>query len=260
MSNPKRQVFFQEHDFQRVWEQPSRPVGLVSRLRKSEPSTRQILSETAHFLGGALLTDGFVLFQNGGLPQLERRFGPLIEEILLRPSPSLSRDGSLSVRVCLHLSHTGLQTNRMRYWPCPTRAPSSVTSMDLGQLEIPPCWVIWHLGLNQENLVDLVDWIRRLALPWFGIFETERELHQRLFRSEIAGVNLDTALELVIAEFGVLEGARFMDQCVLDDSLIGQKVRERSVRIMRAKERGVMGVDLVSNLAAVAASYRLIGR
>ncbi len=260
MGSQKRQIFFQERDFQQAWNVKSAPSGFFRRLRKEDRLPRQILSETAHFLGGALLAHDFVLFQNGGLPQLERRVGPLIEEILLRPAPSTNSDGTVPMRVCLHLSHLNLQANRMRYWPCPTRAPASVSSMDIGQLEIPPCSVIWNLGEDQDVLSDLVDWVQKLALPWFEIFENERELHRKLFRGEITGIHLDTAMELVISEFGTFEGARFLDQCVLADSEIGDKVRERTSRILKSKERGVMGHDVISNLAALAASYRMIRR
>ena len=257
---PRRNVFFSQRDFQHAWKLGSKPLGLIRGLRSRHQLVQKSLSDAAHFLGGALLSEGFALFHNGGLPLLERRSGKLIEEILLHPNPNSRDDRYVPIRIGLHLSHAGLQTTRMRYWNPPSRAPSSIASIDLGALEMPPRWVIWNLGLDHETLIDLVDSVQALALPWFKVFENERELYRRLFRLEISHVGLDTALELVIAEFGEYEGARFLSECILSDPKLGSRVREQSLRILRAQRSGGVGHDQVTNLATIAACFGLLGK
>ena len=259
MNLPRRQISFRERDFHSAWSSQA-TAGPFWQSRTRLIRKAELLNAAAHFVGGALLADGFSLFHNGGLPLIERREGLLIEEILLRPGNGLTPDGLLPVRVTVHLNHLGLQASRMRYWPSPTRAPSVIASMDVGQLEIPPCWPIWILDGRSTEMVDIVDWIQRLALPWFDLFTLESELRRRLFLQTVPLVGLDTSLELVIAEYGPLEGARFLDQCVLSQPNLGGVVREKTLRILRAKEESKVGANLESTLSAVAASFRLISR
>lgn len=259
MRLPHRQICFRESDFQQTWQEMSR-VGSIFGSKRNRNRASDLLNLTASYVGGSLYSDGFSLFHNGGLPLIERREGPMIEEILLRPGRTILPDGSLPLRITLHLNHLGLQESRMRYWPSPTRAPSVVASIDVGQLEIPTCWPIWLVSEDQTEKIDIVDWIQRLALPWFDLFRSEAELRRRLFQEKLPLVGLDTSLELVIAEFGALEGARFLDQCVLARPGMGERIRSQTLRIMRAKEASKIGNSVEDNLSAVAASFRLINR
>ena len=205
-----------------------------------------------------MLSDGFRIFKNGGLPLLERRSGPLIEEIVLRSSPHICDEPFLPVRIYLHLSHSGLQDVRIRYWRPASRAPSCLACMDLGELELPPCWVIWNVGLDYQVLIDMLDWVRRLALPWFDSFESRKELKDLLFQRMVSGLDLSRSLELILAEFGPAEGMRFLDECVMPNERMGPQVREASRRIHSASASGGIGSDDVWNLATIATAHSLL--
>ncbi len=260
MDTIRRRIFFREGDFNRAWCHGSSQVGTLGRGKRPDRPHREVVGEASHFIAGALLSEGFALFNNGGLPQIERRSGRTIQEILIRSHPNSIDDPDVPIRISLHLSHSGLQETRMNYWIPSSRAPSSVASMDLGHLEIPPCWVIWNIGSQHQTLVELVQWIQNLALPWFDLFENEMELRRRLLRCDVPRIGLDTALELIISEFGEYEGARFLRDVILTDPLIASNVRQLTLDIARAKAVGGMGRDLITNLATIAACYRMIRR
>ncbi|MDR3692794.1 MAG: hypothetical protein P4L46_25665 [Fimbriimonas sp.] len=255
-----KRVFFDESAFHRFWNEPIPSRHVLSHLLFQNRQLRRLVSESANFLGGALLSDEFALFQNGGIPLLERRTGPLIEEILVRPRLAATRGSEIVVRVTVHLSHIGLQETRRQYWSPPSRAPSLIAGLDIGALEFPPRWIAWNLDEANDTKIELVDWVRNLVLPWFDVFSQTRELRGKLFRGEISHIGLDTSLELVITEYGVEEGARFLNECILSDSNIGPLVREQAKRIMRAQDPDHRLSAPVSNLAAIAACYRLIRR
>lgn len=258
MDFARRRLFYRNQELQLAWEGLPGTSGFFNALRHPDHPPREALTEAGHFLGGALLSEGFRIFKNGGLPLLERRPGPLIEEIVLRSSPFLSGEPFLPVRVFLHLSHVGLQDVRIRYWKPASRAPSGLVGIDLGQLEIPPCWVIWNVGLDYDVLVELVDWVRRLALPWFNLFEDSEQLRARLFQQTVSGLNLDRCLELVLAQYGPKEAIRFLAECVIPDQSVGPKLQEASHRIRNAAGVGCIGTDTVWNLATIASAYRLL--
>lgn len=219
---------------------------------------REALTEAGHFLGGALLADRFRIFKNGGVPLLERRSGPIIEEIVLRASPYVCDEPFLPIRVYLHLSHSRLKDVRLRYWRPASRAPGLIASMDLGQLELPPCYVIWNVGLDYQVLVELHDWVRQLALPWFDLFENSENLRRAIFSGMVAGLDMDRSLELVLAEFGTAEGARYLQECVISNPRIGPQVLEASNRIRNADAIGEIGADPIWNVATIASAYSLV--
>lgn len=257
MEFARRRLFYQKQDFQLAWEGLQPHYKLFGQSRHPE-APREALTEAAHFLGGALLENRFRIFKNGGIPLLERRSGPVIEEIVLRASPYVCGEAFLPIRVYLHLSHARLKDVRIRYWHPASRAPGLVASLDLGQLELPPCYVIWNVGLDYQVLIELLDWIRRLALPWFDLFEDSGELRRQIFNGMVACLEIDRQLEMVLAEFGPAEGARFLDECVLSNPRIGPKVLEASHRIRTGAAYGEIGPDPVWNIATIASAYSLV--
>ncbi len=258
MEFARRRLFYHKQDFQLAWEGLPNTSAFFSHLRHPDRPTRAALSDAGHYLGGALLAEGFQMFKNGGLPLIERRTTSLIEEIVLRASPHVCDEPFLPIRISLHLSHSGLQDVRLRYWRPASRAPSCVACLDIGQLELPPCWVIWNVGLDYQVLVEIVEWVRRLALPWFSLFENREALKQALYQREVSGVGLDMSLELMLAEFGPNEAHQFLEECVLPDMRIGPMVRETTRRISRALVDGAMGHDAVLNIATIASAYSLL--
>jgi len=258
MEFARRRLFYRKEDLQLAWEGLPGTSGIFGCFRNHTHPPREALSEAGHFVGGALLDNGFKIFKNGGLPLLERRRGPLIEEIVLRSSPYVCDEPFLPIRVYLHLSHVGVQDVRLRYWRPASRAPSGLACLDLGQLELPPCWVIWNVGFDYQVLVELVDWVRRLALPWFDLFENADELKRMLYQRIVGGIDLDRSLELILAEFGPVEAIRFLKECVMPDSRVGPMIRDATKQIHTAAADGGMGADPVWNIATIASAYSLI--
>jgi hypothetical protein len=253
----RRRLFYQKQDLQLAWEGVRPAPRLLGSNRKSGAS-REALTEAGHFLGGVLINDRFRIFKNGGIPLLERRSGPMIEEIVLRASPYVREETYLPIRVYLHLSHSRLRDVRVRYWRPASRAPGLIAAMDLGQLQLPPCYVIWNVGSDYEVLVELLDWVRNLALPWFDLFEDSGLLRRSLYAGLVSGLDLDRALEVMIAEFGTAEGANFLRECVISNPHVGPRVLESIERIRATDEVGTIGADPARNIAAISHAYSLI--
>jgi len=257
MEFARRRLFYRKQEFQLAWEGLGPRTGLFTHFKHGR-APREALNDAGHFLGGALLADGFRIFKNGGLPLLERRTGALIEEIVLRSSPLVCDEPFLPIRVYLHLSHVGLHDVRLRYWRPASRAPSCVACLDLGQLELPPCWVIWNVGLDYQVLVELVDWVRRLALPWFDLFENAEELRRMIYQRMVSGLDLDRSLEMLLTEFGPAEALKFLEECVMPDERMGPLIRDATHRIHNASASGAMGSDPIWNIATIASAYSLL--
>ncbi|AIE83858.1 hypothetical protein [Fimbriimonas ginsengisoli] len=255
METSQRRVFFQEEAFQRAWSDPGPRRRWFGRVHPRP----EALTEAAHFLAGALVREDFHLFHNGGVPLLERRTGDLVEEIILRPAPHYDGLPYLPITVQLHLSHTRLATVRRQYWRRGGLAPHVVATGNLGQLELPPCWVIWHLGTDTQILRGLVDWTERLAIPWFGGFHHAIELHGRLADGCVPLVRTDTALELMLAHYGAIEASVFLERSLRSERGLESAVMAEIQRIRANRAPLGFEDDVVHNLAVVASSFKLLG-
>jgi hypothetical protein len=256
METSPRRVFFEHDEFLKVWNRkPSRSAWLGRERARPE-----LVSEAAHFLAGAMLRHGFHLFQNGGVPLLERRNGDLLEEIVLRPGPFAMHRGqrTIPVAVQLHLSHSRIASVRRRYWRPGSRAPQSVASGDIGELELPPCWVVWNLDAERSGLPSLVEWAERLAIPWFDGFHHSIELHGRLQEGCVPLVRTDTALELMLAHYGQVEASLFLERRLRDQHSLAVAVNDEMKRLrFRCQPLGFEN-NVAHNLAVVASSFCLL--
>ena len=189
VSEPRR-IFADAEAFDAVWN--------AGRGRGAPPNA------LAARIGRGLEAIGFRLFHNGGLPRLDRRRRVLREEIVFAPGPD---DASFAVR--FHLSHDGLGEVRRKYWRPATRAPFAVASGDIGLLEIPPVRSIWDTS-DPEAAEAILRRVTADLLPWFDAFEDPDTLHETLFAGTLPLVDVSTALELMVAEFGVRDARRFL--------------------------------------------------
>ena len=188
--NSVRRIFKDAEAFDSVWNEG----------RGSGPAPNAVAAR----VGRGLEAVGFRLFHNGGLPRLDRRRRVLREEIVFAPRPG---DKAFAVR--FHLSHDGLGEVRRKYWRPSTRAPFAVASGDIGLLENPPVRSIWdpsQAGTAEAILLRLAEDV----LPWFDAFEDPDTLHETLFAGTLPLVDVSTALELIVAEFGVRDARRFL--------------------------------------------------
>lgn len=197
-------------------------------------------TEVAERVAKGLAGRGFRLFHNGGLPRLDRRRDKLQEEIVFAPGPG---EGRFAVR--FHLNHEGVGEVRARFWRPATRAPLAIASGDIGLLEMPPVRSIW----SATNPIAVAEAIRvRIdedLLPWLETFDDPATLQETLFANTLPLVDVSTALEIMIAEFGVRDARRFLRARIDLPIPLGAAVQNR-------------GFDLnTDRLAAIAAYYRL---
>ncbi len=171
----------------------------------SAPSGDNLIPKIAEFVGSALARQGFRAFHNGGLPLLTRRHGNLWEEIVFASHPS---NKEFAVR--FHLNHLGVGEVRARFWRPAIRAPKTVASGDIGQLETPPVWTLWSAEGHARTGEAIVTALQDNVLPWMELFDDPPRLREALFESRVPLVDLCTAVELMIAEFDAREARRFL--------------------------------------------------
>src|SRR5579862_457094 len=168
--------------------------------------------EVVHFVGGALSTLGFQLFENGGLPLIERYAGAFHEEILLIPAPFMSRRGGLPFGARVHLSSSEVSRIRGRFWRPPTRAPHVVAVGDLGELSGPDQRFVWFASEGLATARQLAQELVRTAVPWFDLLADPPKLKSKLYSGRIPLIDDCTALELLLAAFDPYEARRYLKQ------------------------------------------------
>lgn len=224
--DPLRTVFTDAASFEAAWN--------AGRGRGGPPT------EVAELVAKGLTPLGFRLFHNGGLPRLDRRRDKVQEEIVFAPGPE---EGRFAVR--FHLNHEGLGEVRARFWRPATRAPLAVASGDIGLLETPPVRSLWSATEPAAVAEAIRERIFADLLPWLETFQDPLTLQETLLANTLPLVDVSTALELMIAEFGVREARRFLRARIDLPIPLGAAVQNR-------------GFDLdTDRVPAIAAYYRL---
>lgn len=241
-----KHTYYTESAFRSAWYEPS--IG-QRRTIFGQNAERESFVSAAHFVGGSLLHSGFRLFRNGGLPLLERRVGPLVQEIILDPGPGAIQGRYIPMSVRVHISHEGMREVRQRYWTPASRAPVVIASGQLGLLDLPPGFVIWNVASSEDTLEPLARWIDGLALPWFELFEDPMELARRVCEQRVPLLKNVDALELVLAEFGPYQARRFLRDLVE----FGAEVSPVAKPLMRVNADH----DERARLDAIATCFRL---
>ncbi len=239
-------VYTSESAFRKAWNEGQARGPLAVFGRSPDPGA---FYEAAHFLGGAMLSHGFRLFRNGGLPLLERRVDSLIEEIVIQPGPKSIRGVYVPLTVKVHISHEGLRAIRERYWLVGSRAPVVIASGQLGLVEDPPGWVIWDVAGGGRALEELAHWVSSLASTWYDHFESLDALRDEVLQTQVPLLNSADALELVLAERGRDQARRFLREIVE----FGADLPLSPKPLKRVDERA----SLTSRLDAIATCYRL---
>jgi len=244
-----RLAFRTAEDFQRVWNgEESAPV---------DPSTPPALNTAAWFddaatyLSRRWVDEDIHLVRTGTIQLFQRRHDTLLEEIAFRSSPS--RQGIATIH--LYLSHKGLSDIRSRYWRLDSRAPQVVAEGNIGLLEEVGFYTAWRYGADLEELADYVE---KVALPWFDIFHEPVELHGLLRMNKVPLVQLDTALELVLAEYGRSQASAFLKHTLEMDPDLAFQVRQAILQLIRSPGPLGFGPDRVRNLAIIAHTYGLL--
>ena len=153
-----RHAFATEVEASRHWTEG--PIRKWSPLAKT-PDT---LYRVAEYMGDSFVDAKFRLFQNGGLPQLERRRNLWIQELLIRPA-ELDLGECLRFRIEFCLSHPAVRHIREMYWKPASRAPIGVSHGNIGELDLPPSFLSWTTSGGIEDLQDAATKARQLAFP-----------------------------------------------------------------------------------------------
>jgi hypothetical protein len=239
-------VYTEEAAFLKAWNEGQTRTALAVFGRSPDPGA---FYEAAHFVAGAMLSHGFRLFRNGGLPLLERRVESLIQEIIIQPGPKSIRGVYVPLTFKVHLSHEGMKAVRERYWTVASRAPLVVASGHLGLVDQPPGWVIWDVAGGGRCLEDLALWATSLATTWFDYFDSIDELRDDVLQTHVPLLNSADALELVLAERGRDQAKRFLREIIE----FGADLSPKATPLRRVDEQA----SLRSRLDAIATCYRL---
>jgi len=181
-----------------------------SRFRVKKKAERSPFQEIAHYVGGALSNHGYQLFQNGGMPLIEKRVREYRQEILLLPGPEMDTRAEVPFSVQVHLSSTVLAEIRSVYWKPPTRAPQSVAHGNLGQLSPDPSFLLFHGAGRVETAGKILELLHANVLPWFEIFHRPTLLRERIYTRSLPLVDDCTSVELLLAEFDPFEARSFV--------------------------------------------------
>lgn len=221
-----RWTFDTPAEFENAWRRSRSPLDMRAA------STR--IDQVAHFVAGALLDDGFRLFQNGGAPLFEKRRGGRMFEIVFRPAGHAIGECRVPLSIEAMVSDPRLKAQREAYWTPASQAPALLARCRMGELDIPPRISCYDAFVDLRAWGSVVDEIRTLVLPWFTRFVRPSALIERLRTGEIAFVARDVALELVLLERGEDDGVEFLFWLLDDDAGLDRAVREEHRRIARA--------------------------
>ena len=194
MVPPLRRTFPTAAAFDTAWRAPSE--GTTDDRRVAE-----IASRVADGLG----RKGFRLFHNGGLPQLDRRIGEVRAEILF---PTRPHSDEFAVR--FHLTHEGVGAVRARFWRPSVRAPKTVAAGEVSLLERDPVYALWSSAEPAGAAEAVSGLIVDRLLPWFDLVDDPPRLRDALVEGTVPMIDLTTAVEIMLAEFGVREARRFI--------------------------------------------------
>lgn len=250
MTNTHDRLSFRTaEEFQQVWngEVPLPSDGEATSASKSD----KWFDEAGTYLSRRWLDEDIHLVRTGTIQLFQRRHDTLLEEIAFRSSPG--KQGIATIH--LYLSHKGLADVRARYWRLDSRAPMVVAEGNIGLLEEVQYYTAWRFGADLEELADYVE---KVALPWFDIFHEPVELHGLLRLNKVPLVRPDTALELVLAEYGRPQASTFLRHMLEMDENLAREIRQEILHLIRNPGPLGFGPDFVRNLAIIAHSYGLL--
>jgi len=231
-----------------------RELGATDGIRSDEA-----FQGAVHYLAGFLRREGFELFRNGGLPLLERREGPWIEEVLLRLGPHPVEGAYLPTTVHVHLSHTGFREVRERYWPSLSRPPIIVLSGNAGLVQSPATFDLWNVA-TPSMLDELAAWMDHELLEFLADLESPAITRKKLFGDGITLIDAPTALEYILVEFGRGEATRYLEEVILAREGVYEGFREVYSAVSKTKGPGFVAGQHLRNVAVIAHAYDLVGR
>ena len=247
-------------DWNKVWSTPVEVPKLVRDLGfPGSLETEESFHGAVHYLAGYLQRFEFRLFRNGGLPLIERRTGPMIEEILIRMGPNPIRGAYLPISIDIHVCHEGLREIRERYWPTAGRPPISLISGNIGLLQTVPTFDVWNVA-TENALVEIADSFRQELLPFLEMLSSPNQLRRAIFDGEAPMFDPASSVEWLLLEFGRSDAREFIRQLIDVEDLAIQDFWKELDSLKEKKHIGYIPGNLTHNLAVIAFSHDICRR
>ena len=246
-----------QYDWEQVWLSQTSVPAIIRELSEKEALEPKLAAEAAiHFIGGHLKREGFRLFRNGGLPLLERRTGPLIEELIIRSGPHGVKGAYVPISMQIHVSHDGLRQIRDRYWKTAGRPPVVLASGNSGLIQTEPTWDIWNVS-STDSCSELLTFLDDEVLEYYDDLASPTSMQKGLFWDGIPLIDACTAIEYLLCEFGRAEARRYLHEVVLntEETKLGfQTVLEF---VQSSPSLYFQAGQLLRNIAVIVNAYNL---
>jgi hypothetical protein len=247
-------------EWETVW---NTPVDIPTFVRDlGEPGSLEVQSSfhgAVHFLAGFLQRFEFRLFRNGGLPLIERRTGPMIEEVLVRLGPNPVRGAYLPISLQLHVCHDGLREVRERYWPTAGRPPVSMVSGNMGLIQAVPTYDVWNVA-TEDSLGEITEMFRQDLLPYLELLSSPNQLRRAIFEGDAPMFDAATSVEWLLMEFGRSDAREYLRKLIDSEDVVIRDFWKEHDELKTQKRIGYMPGNLTHNLAVIAYSHDICRR
>lgn len=252
--------FKTQREWDQVWNTPVDVPSLVRDL--GEPGSLEVQSTfhgVVHYLAGFLQRFDFRLFRNGGLPLIERREGPVIEEILVRLGPHSVRGAYLPISLQLHVCNENLRDIRSRYWPAAGRPPVSLVSGNIGLIQTVPTYDIWNVA-TEDSLQEITRSFREDLLPYLELLASPNQLRRAIFDGKAAMFDHAIAVEWLLMEYGRGDAREYIRQLMDSENVAIRDFWKEHDNLANQTRVGYRAGDLTHNLAVIAYSHDICKR
>jgi hypothetical protein len=247
-------------DFDAVWNTSIDVPTLVRDLgNPGSISEQESFHGAVHFIAGFLERFEFQLFRNGGLPLIERHTGRMREEIILRLGPHAIRGAYIPVAMTIHISHEGLREVRDKYWPGSGRAPISLYSANVGQLQVPATHDIWNVA-TEDALTQITQFTRQEVLPFLEMLASPAQMRRAILDRNFPQFNIATSLEWLLLEFGHADARQFIRQLIDQEEVSVKEFWENHDSLKKQLQIAYSPGDTMHNMAVIALSHDLCRR
>jgi len=252
---------FKTHrEWEEVWTTPVDVPSFVKDL--GEPGSLEVQSTfhgAVHYLAGYLQRFDFRLFRNGGLPLIERRTGPIIEEVLVRMGPNPVRGAYLPISLKLHVSHEGLRPIRERYWPTAGRPPVLIVSGNVGLTQESPTFDIWNVA-TEDSLREITTSFRSDLLPYLELLQSPNQLRRAIFDGKAPMFDPATSVEWLLMEYGRTDAREYIRQLMDAEDVAIRDFWTTHDSLSQKTQIGYLPGNLTHNLAVIAYSHDICKR
>lgn len=252
--------FKTKKDWEEVW---TTPVEIPSFVRDlGEPGSLEVQTTfhgAVHYLAGYLQRFDFRLFRNGGLPLIERRTGPIIEELLVSIGPHAVRGAYLPISLKLHVCHDGLRAIRERYWPTAGRPPVSMVSGNAGLIQTQPTYDIWNVA-TEDSLTEITMMFREDLLPYLEMLASPNQLRRAIFDGEAPMFDPATSVEWLLMEYGRSDAREYIRQLMDAEDVAIRDFWKVHDDLSNHTQVGYLPGNLTHNLAVIAFSHDICKR